>query len=217
MLRGLICANGNAVAGDLAEFLEESIGLRHVILRDRANASVEVAFECGKTDRKALSSHFDIAFAQSPESAERFVGIGGKHHCGVFVAREEAVGNAHCFVGLLRAFDVHAAFRVGDGENDDVAAVGEIEMDLGMIFESGLAEFVGFGFDIGEAEGFFHNLVEKQACAEQCRLGFNALGRFNACFSFGSNSVYIGFDRFFRFQKSDIKIICFCVCHDKPP
>ena len=63
MLRRLVCANGNTVAGDLSVFLEECVGLRLMILRDRANASVEVAFERGKTDSESLSSHFNVAFA----------------------------------------------------------------------------------------------------------------------------------------------------------
>ena len=86
-----------------------------------------------------------------------------------------------------------------------------------MIFERGLSVFVSFQLDIGESEGFLQNLVKEQAGAEQGSLGLRAFGRFDARFSFGRNSVYIGFDRFFRAEKSNIQVICFCVCHNKPP
>ena len=105
-------ANGNAISRNFAVFLEKCVSLRQIVLRDGANASAEITFQGGKTDGKALASHFDIAFAQSPKAAERFVGIGGKHHSRVFVAREEAIGNAHGFVRLCRAFDIDTAFRV---------------------------------------------------------------------------------------------------------
>ena len=197
MLRRFVRANGNAVSGNIAKFLEERIGLRDLILRNGASTSVKIAFQRGKTDCKALSSHFDIAFAQGPKTAERLVGVSGEEHCRVFVTGEEAVCNAHCFMRSLRAFNIRAAFRVGNGEDDDVAAVGKVKMKLGMIFERGLAVFVGFKLNLGKTVRFSQNVVKKQACAEKRRLGFKPFGGFNALFSFGRNSFYIVFDRVF--------------------
>ena len=204
MLRRFVRTNGNAVSGNIAKFLKERIGLRDMILRNGANASAEITFQSGKTDGKALSSHFYVAFAQGPKTAKRLVGIGGEEHCRIFVAGEKAVGNAHRLVRACRAFDIRAAFRIGNGEDDDVAAVGKVKMKLGMIFERGLAVFVGFKLNIGKTVRFFQNVVKKQARAEQSGFGFRALGGFNALLAFGGNPVYIVFDLFFRAKKGNV-------------
>ena len=123
VLRGFVGTNGDAVAGNVAEFLEKCISLREIVLIHGANASVKITFERGESDGKALASHFDVTFAQSPKTAECFVRIGGKHHGSVFVAGEESVGNTHCLMRPLCAFNINAAFGIGNGQNYHVAAV----------------------------------------------------------------------------------------------
>ena len=217
MFRNTLRTNGNAITENISKFLKASIRLRKMVLIYGTNTSVKIAFQSGKTDREAFSAHFHIAFAQGPESAKRFVGIGGKHHRRIFITGKETVGNAHCLMRLCRIFNVHAAFRIGNGQNRNIGAVRNIEIEGRMIFQIRFSIFIGLYFQIGNAEGFCHNLLEKDACRKQGSLGFQSSRGFNSLLSFGRNKMQMRTDRFFRKQKGKIQIICFCVCHYKPP
>ena len=151
VLRFAFCADRNAIARHAFQFTEKGVFLQNTVLIHRANAAVKITAKRGKPDGEALAAHFDIAFAERPQAAKRFVGVGGKKHGVILVAREKPVCNLHRIVKGIDVFNVYAAFRIGNGTNGDIAAMREIKMDFGMLLDVRLTVLICFNGEIGKA------------------------------------------------------------------